>query len=319
MVINCDSDSIVHRNFSDLPEFFEKDDLIIVNDTEVFPARLIGKKESSGGKMEIFLLYSHNDGTWEALLRPARRVRDGTVIIFGDGLIRAEIIEKSTNSSVRVCLKSTLPIEDAINKIGRTPLPPYIKREPVESDRERYQTVYAKKRGSVAAPTAGLHFTPAILDELASRGISIASVTLHIGIGTFKPLGKEEARGTALHSEYCNVPNSTVQMVKACRNKRGRVFAVGTTSARALETASARGELTQFEGRTNIFIKPPYTFKSVDVLLTNFHLPRSSLLLLVCAFAGKEKIMNAYNEAVKKHYRFYSYGDAMLIIRSKHT
>ena len=319
MVINCDSDSIVHRNFSDLPEFFEKDDLIVVNDTEVFPARLIGKKESSGGEVELFLLYSHNDGTWEALSRPARRARDGTVIIFGDGLIRAEIIEKSTNSSVRVCLESTLPIEDAINKIGRTPLPPYIKREPVESDRERYQTVYAKKRGSVAAPTAGLHFTPAILDTLASRGISIASVTLHIGIGTFKPLSSEEARGTALHSEYCNVPNSTVQMVKACHSKGGRVFAVGTTSARALETASARGELAPFEGRTDIFIKPPYTFKSVDVLLTNFHLPRSSLLLLVCAFAGKEKIMNAYNEAVKKRYRFYSYGDAMLIIRSKHS
>ena len=203
---------------------------------------------------------------------------------------------------------------DAIDKAGKTPLPPYIKREPVENDRERYQTVYAKERGSVAAPTAGLHFSPGVLDKLASSGIARASVTLHVGLGTFRPLSDREARQSRLHSEYCIVPASTVRMVKACRKRGGHVFAVGTTTARALETASVQGEIAPFEGWTDIFIKPPYSFRSVDCLLTNFHLPRSSLLLLVCAFAGKERILTAYNEAVKERYRFYSYGDAMLIL-----
>ena len=315
MILKACANSVYHRNFSDLPEFFHKNDLLVINDTKVFPARLIGEKEHSGGEVELFLLRSLENGTWEALSRPARRLRAGTTVVFGDGLIRAEIVEKGANGHVYVRLKSNLSIETAINTIGKTPLPPYIKREPVEKDLERYQTVYAKRSGAVAAPTAGLHFTRAILDRLESRGIATAQVTLHVGIGTFRPLNEDEARKETLHSEYCIVPKSTARMVSECRKKGGRVFAVGTTTVRALETASAQGELTNFEGWTDIFIKPPYTFKSVDALLTNFHLPRSSLLMLVSAFAGRENILHAYNEAVKERYRFYSYGDAMLILK----
>ena len=315
MVLSAGTDSLCHRKFSDLPEFLDSNDLLVVNDTKVFPARLIGKKERSGGEVELFLLRSRKNGTWEALSRPARRLKKGTVVIFGDGLIRAEILEKGEKGRVQINLESEIPLKDAIDKAGKTPLPPYIKREPVENDRERYQTVYAKERGSVAAPTAGLHFSPGVLNKLASSGIARASVTLHVGLGTFRPLSDEEAHQSRLHSEYCIVPASTVRMVKACREKGGRVFTVGTTTARALETASAQGEISPFEGWTDIFIKPPYSFRSVDCLLTNFHLPRSSLLLLVCAFAGKERILTAYSEAVKERYRFYSYGDAMLLIQ----
>ena len=317
MILDAGTNSVQHRNFSDILEFLHKDDLVVINDTKVFPARLIGNKESSGGEVEIFLLESYKDGTWKALSRPSKRLKNGTFVIFGDGLMRAEIVKKDSNGLVLIKLESKIPIEVAINKIGKTPLPPYIKREPDKTDHERYQTVYAKKRGSVAAPTAGLHFTPAIIDGFTSRGVTVTSITLHVGIGTFRSLSEEEAQGDTLHSEYCVVPASTVRMIKACRKKGGRIFAVGTTTARALETVSSQGELTHFEGWTNIFIKPPYTFKSVDALLTNFHLPRSSLLLLVSAFAGKECILNAYKEAVKERYRFYSYGDAMLIIGSE--
>lgn len=318
MVLDISKDTISHRVFTDLYGLFNKDDLLVINDTKVFPARLIGKKQETGGEVEIFLLRRYEDGKWDALSRPAKRLKEGSLINFGDGLLQAEVIKKGLDGHVCVHFKSEYDIDTAVDMLGKTPLPPYIKREPDESDRERYQTVYAQKRGAVAAPTAGLHFTEKILNELESRGVKKASVTLHVGIGTFRPLSGDEAKSDKLHSEYCSVLQFTVRKVIECHKKGRRVIAVGTTTARALESASASGEIKSFEGWTEIFIKPPYTFRSVDSLITNFHLPRSSLLMMVCAFAGREKILNAYREAIKECYRFYSYGDAMLIIGSGH-
>ncbi|MFC1693822.1 tRNA preQ1(34) S-adenosylmethionine ribosyltransferase-isomerase QueA [Candidatus Latescibacterota bacterium] len=317
LVLDLDTDSTDHRKFSDLPDFLHKNDILVINDTKVFPARLIGTKESTGGEVELFLLKSLGNGMWDALARPSRRLNRGSVIVFDEGILRAIIIEKGMDGHVQAKLESEIDHETAIDSVGKTPLPPYIKRYPVKSDRERYQTVYAQIRGSVAAPTAGLHFSNRLLDKLASRNNTVASVTLHVGIGTFRPLSHEEAQKESLHSEYCRVPESTVTMIDRCRQKGGQVFAVGTTTARALETASNGSKLENYEGWTDIFIKPPYSFKSVDALITNFHLPRSSLLMMVSAFAGRERILKAYEEAIKMRYRFYSYGDAMLIMWRK--
>ncbi|MFC1650094.1 tRNA preQ1(34) S-adenosylmethionine ribosyltransferase-isomerase QueA [Candidatus Latescibacterota bacterium] len=313
MVLDTKNDAILHSIFSNLTEFINNDDLLVVNDTKVFPARLIGKKEKTEGTVEIFLLKRYNDRTWDALSRPAKRLRIGSVISFGGGLLSAEILEKGENGHVRVNLDSADNIDFTVDKLGKTPLPPYIKHAPDSYDRERYQTVYARTRGAVAAPTAGLHFTSEMLDKLESMGVKKTTVTLHVGIGTFRPLSPEEADGDRLHSEYCSLTESTVDMVKECRSNGGRVIAVGTTSARALESASTSGELMPFDGWTDIFIKPPYTFRSVDSLITNFHLPCSSLLMMVSAFAGRQRVLDAYKEAVKSGYRFYSYGDAMFI------
>ena len=314
MVLDIGRNSISHKIFTDLPDFLNQDDLLVINDTKVFPARLIGKKEKTGSAVEIFLLRSYDNGTWDALSRPAKRLKEGSLINFGNGLLRAEVINMGSNGHVRVNFESEYDINTAVDMLGKTPLPPYIKREPDNSDIERYQTVYAQKRGAVAAPTAGLHFTDKILNELVFRGVEKATVTLHVGIGTFRPLSEEEAKECRLHSEYCSLPESTVRMVKECRTKGSRVIAVGTTTARVLESASTSGEIKPFDGWTDIFIKPPYKFRSVDSLITNFHLPRSSLFIMVCAFAGRERILTAYKKAIRQRYRFYSYGDAMLII-----
>jgi len=314
MVLDMGSDTLHHGTFSDLPEYVDAGDLIVVNDTKVFPARLTGNKEDTGGEVEVFLLRRGNDGTWEALTRPARRVKKGTAVVFGDGLLRARIIEKGEGGRVIVDLRAEIPVHEAIDRIGKTPLPPYIKREPTVRDRERYQTIYAKERGSVAAPTAGLHFSETVFEKLRKKGVAVASVTLHVGIGTFRPLTEKDAEKNTLHSEYCIVPGTTAAFVRECRARGGRVFAVGTTTARALETASTGGTIAAYEGWTDLFIKPPYSFKTVDCMVTNFHLPRSSLLMMTCAFGGRERILSAYREAVRKRYRFYSYGDAMLIL-----
>ncbi|MCD6308079.1 MAG: tRNA preQ1(34) S-adenosylmethionine ribosyltransferase-isomerase QueA, partial [Candidatus Latescibacteria bacterium] len=231
------------------------------------------------------------------------------------GILMAGILEKTGRGQVRVRLESDCPVDEAIDTVGRTPLPPYIRREPNEADRRRYQTVYAEERGSVAAPTAGLHFSGELLDAIREKGIDTATITLHVGIGTFRPLGEEDMWKKTLHSEFSVVPESAVRRIEACRNGGGRVVAVGTTTTRALETAASGGDIISYRGRTNLFIKPPYPFRVVDALVTNFHLPRSSLLMLVCAFAGRERVLAAYREAVRAKYRFYSYGDAMLILR----
>ena len=306
--------AVYHRTFTDLPEYLETGDILVVNDTRVFPARLIGVKEKTGGEVEIFLLRPAGGGTWEALSRPSRRLHEGTAVIFGNGQLRAIVLGKGETGHIRVRLESDMDIDAAVDKLGKTPLPHYIRHEPSAEDRERYQTVYARNRGAVAAPTAGLHFTRAILDTFTSKGITIAMVTLHVGIGTFRPLTEELADSDRLPSEFCRVPPSTVEAVNAARKKGGRVCAVGTTSVRALETASDGGILRPFEGWTDIFIKPPYRFRTIDMLITNFHLPRSSLLFLVSAFAGRERILEAYRIAIQERYRFYSYGDAMVIL-----
>lgn len=316
MVLDLPGDETRHRRFSDLPELLGPDDLLVVNDSRVFPARLVGVKETTGAEIEIFLLRPNGSGTWEALCRPAKRVRAGTRVTFGEGVLNAEVVGKRDNGSVTVRLESSLPTDTAIDAVGRTPLPPYIRREAAAEDKERYQTVYARTRGSVAAPTAGLHFTESLLERIRSAGVKTASVTLHVGLGTFRPLDERTAAGDTLHGEYCIVPSETVDALERCRSAGGRIVAVGTTASRALETA-ADGSFAPFEGWTDIFIKPPYRFRSVDCLITNFHLPRSSLLMLVSAFAGRERILGAYREAVERRYRFYSYGDAMFIIGRK--
>jgi len=322
MVIDTIHDSISHSKFSDLTDYITSNDLLVVNDTKVFPARLVGKKEKTEGTVEIFLLKQFDDGTWDALSRPAKRLRIGMVILFGGGdsgfgeRLSAEIIDKGEHGHVRVKLDSADDIDTSIDMLGKTPLPPYIKHAPDRYDTERYQTVYARTRGAVAAPTAGLHFTSELLDKIESMGVKKTSVTLHVGIGTFRPLSDEEADGDHLHSEYCILTDETAGMVKECRSNGGRVISVGTTTARALESASASGTIMPFDGWTDIFIKPPFSFRSVDALITNFHLPCSSLLMMVSAFAGRERILDAYNDAIKSGYRFYSYGDAMFITGS---
>lgn len=314
LILDRNAGTIQHSVFSAIPTVFNKNDVIVLNTTKVFPARLIGQKSDTGGEAEIFLLNGGDDHEWDALCRPARRLKKGAVILFGDGLLTAEIIDKGEHGHVRVRLTSALPVGEVIDTVGKTPLPPYIRRPATEEDRRRYQTVYAEIRGSVAAPTAGLHFNEETLAAIAAQGVKTAKVTLHVGIGTFRPLSDEEADNETLHSEYCIVPEETANLVKDCRKSGGRVFAVGTTTSRALESASKHGEIAAFEGWTNIFIKPPYRFRSVDCLITNFHLPKSSLLMMVSAFAGRETMLSAYREAVKEGYRFYSYGDAMLIL-----
>ena len=316
MVLPEETDTVLHKLFHDLPEFFREGDLIVINNTQVFPARLIGAKEKTGGEVEIFLLSPYEDGSWDALSRPARRLKAGTQVVFGDGILSACIVDKGQDGHVRVQLSSDIDIDKAIDSVGKTPLPPYIKREPENTDTYRYQTVYAEKRGAVAAPTAGLHFTEALLEKITALGVEKATVTLHVGIGTFRPLSDDEAQSDKLHSEYCEVPETTANMVDKCRTKGRRIYAVGTTTARALEAASDSGTIKPFKGWTDIFIKPRYMFRSVDALITNFHLPRSSLLLMVSAFGGKDRIVKAYHTAVQEKYRFYSYGDAMLIFRS---
>lgn len=309
--------ALLHRTFRDLPEYFSPGDLLVVNDTRVFPARLVGKKEDTGGEIELLLLRPEAGGTWSALARPSKRLREGTAVVFGDGVLRAVVVEKGEYGQVKVRLSSNLNLDDAVDRVGRIPLPHYIHREPEPDDRERYQTVYSRVRGAVAAPTAGLHFTPAILETLADRGVCLAPVTLHVGIGTFRPLTEEDAERDFLHGEYCLVTRETADAVRTTRERGGSVFAVGTTSVRALETASRSGEIRPFEGFTDLFIKPPYAFRAVDAMVTNFHLPRSSLLMLVSAFAGRERVRAAYRTAVEEGYRFFSYGDAMLIFRKQ--
>lgn len=317
MVIDVPTGRIGHRMFIDLPNYLNRGDLLVINDTKVFPARMIGKKEDTGGEIEIFLLTSGDDIHWDALSRPAKRLKVGTTVVFGEGALRAVIEEKGDQGHVRVRLESDGPVREAIDCIGKTPLPPYIRREPDSNDRKRYQTVYARERGSVAAPTAGLHFSEPVLSKIRERGADVSTITLHVGIGTFRPLDENEADKDTLHDEYCIVPPETVGKIQSCKASGGRVFAVGTTTARALESSSRNGEIEAFEGWTDIFIKPPYDFRSVDCLVTNFHLPRSSLLMMVCAFAGHGTIMEAYEKAVREKYRFYSYGDAMLLL-AKH-
>lgn len=304
-----------HRRVSDLPELLRPGDLLVLNDTRVIPARLFGRR-SGGGQIEILLTGKTGELEWDALVKPGRRARPGTVIHLEEDLdegLTAEVIEKEETGRHR--LRFSEPIEPHLERLGHMPLPPYIQREDAAEDRERYQTVWARNPGAIAAPTAGLHFTREILDRLAASGIETAQVTLHVGLGTFKPVTAERVEDHRMESERWEVGETTAEAIRRTRGRGGRIVAVGTTVVRTLESAALAGggEVRAGNGATELFITPGFHFRVIDVLLTNFHLPKSTLLMLVSAFAGRERVLAAYEEAIREDYRFYSYGDAMLV------
>jgi S-adenosylmethionine:tRNA ribosyltransferase-isomerase len=303
--------------FASLPDFLGVNDALVLNNTRVFPARLLGARAPSGGAVELLLLREIEPNVWSALARPARRLRTGTKITFGERKLRAEVIE-SLAGGVRVLrFESEKSLNALIDEIGRTPLPPYIKREGEQSsaDGERYQTVYAKERGAIAAPTAGLHFTPRVLQKIEARGVRLAEITLHVGYGTFEPVRAKVSSEHRVAPEWFSVGDEAAQVMNRARVAGGRIVAIGTTTVRALESSvRPDGQIEARSGFADLTIIPSYRFRAVDALLTNFHLPRSSLLMLVSAFAGRASIIAAYEYAVKQRYRFYSFGDCMLIL-----
>lgn len=310
LCLSRESGDIDHRHFTDFISLINPKDLLVFNNTRVIPARLFGHKES-GGKVEVLLERVMANNQILAQVRASKAPKSGSFIIFSD-TAKAEILGRDGDFFI-LAFAEDLALMNLLDEIGHMPLPPYIKREDELSDRERYQTVYSEKQGAVAAPTAGLHFDNALLTEIAAKGIDTAKVTLHVGAGTFQPVRAEKIEDHQMHAEYLEVDEVVCQKVKACRARGGRVVAIGTTTVRCLETASSKGEISPYKGDTDIFIYPGYEFKSVDALLTNFHLPESTLIMLVSAFAGKENILRAYNEAIKEKYRFFSYGDATFI------
>lgn len=321
MVVDRKEGTLAHHAVRDLPRFLKRHDCMILNDTRVIPARIHGYKEKTGGRIELLLLEEISPGEWDVLCGGSRRPKPGTHLVMAGGRIRAEVLEWRPVSGLRVRFRSESPLLDVLEHVGLPPLPPYIKRPQVppadmlERDRTFYQTVYARVPGAIAAPTAGLHLTTALLEQAARLGVTHAAVTLHVGLGTFKPVKVEEVSDHIMEAERYDVPASTVAAIVRAKASGGRIIAVGSTSARTLETASGPdGIPVAGAGRTRIFIYPPYHFKGVDVMLTNFHLPRSTLIMMVSALAGSDLIRRAYAEAVREKYRFYSYGDCMLII-----
>ncbi|PTX55339.1 S-adenosylmethionine--tRNA ribosyltransferase-isomerase [Melghirimyces profundicolus] len=315
MVVDRDRGTVSHRRFPDLLEYMNPGDVLVLNDTRVRPARLIGTKEGTGARVELLLLNPLGEDRWEALVKPAKRVKEGTVIRFGDGLLSAVAKEKTEAAGGRVfqLRYGSSDLDKLLEDLGEMPLPPYIRKQLDEP--ERYQTVYSRVVGSAAAPTAGLHFTPQLLDRAKQKGIRLAPITLHVGLGTFRPVTAENVEDHRMHAEYYEVSETSAGVIRSAGQEGKRVVAVGTTSVRTLESvAREHGEIRAARGWTDIFIYPGYRFRVVDALLTNFHLPRSTLLMLVSAFASRELILQAYRTAVRKRYRFFSFGDAMLIL-----
>ncbi|MDX1420936.1 MAG: tRNA preQ1(34) S-adenosylmethionine ribosyltransferase-isomerase QueA [Rubricoccaceae bacterium] len=315
LVLDRATGAIGDRRFYDLPQLVRPEDVVVLNDTRVFPARLVGRRVPGGGQAELLLVAPAADGDWLALVRPGRKLREGARVRF-DGGLEAEVVGVEADGKRRVRFTSAEPLEAAIERAGRMPLPPYIRRDaPDPRDRERYQTVYARQRGAVAAPTAGLHFTEAVLDRLRAQGTAVTSITLHVGYGTFEPVHVDDLRTHAVAAESVEVTAKAAEAVSAARARGGRVLAVGTTTTRALESAADEaGTVRPLRGETGLTVTPGYRFRAVDALLTNFHLPRSSLLVLVSALAGRERVLAAYRHAVTEGYRFYSYGDCMLVL-----
>jgi S-adenosylmethionine:tRNA ribosyltransferase-isomerase len=312
MVVDKNSGSIEHKKFKDIVDYLNYGDCLVLNDTRVLPARLIGAKQDSGGKMEFLLLKRIDIDTWETLVKPGKRAQIGTRFVFGNGELKAEVVSLGEEGSRIVKFYYEGIFEEVLDRLGQMPLPPYIK-ESLE-DRERYQTVYSKEVGSAAAPTAGLHFTKELLGEIKEKGINIAFVTLHVGLGTFRPVKAETIEEHVMHSEYYTMSKETADIINSTKRNGKRVIAVGTTSNRTLESiADENGIVREQSGWTEIFIYPGYRFKVVDALITNFHLPESTLIMLVSAFAGRENTMKAYNTAVEDKYRFFSFGDAMFL------
>ena len=315
MVLDKKEEKIHHMKFKDIHQFFQKNDVLVLNNTKVYPARLMATKDRSDAKVEVFLLRELENDLWEAMVKPARKVRIGNKLIFGDGII-CDVIDNTVSGGRVIRFSYDVPsIYPFIDANGASPLPPYIDRKPRPSDKDDYQTVYATERGSVAAPTAGIHFTKPLLKKLDKKGVKQTFVTLHIGLGTFKPILVEDLTRHHMDSEYFSVPKETAELINKSREKKRRIVTVGTSTVRTLETVVVSGfQVTPREGWTDKFIYPPYEFKMSDMLITNFHQPQSTLMMLVSAYANKDFIMHAYKEAIKKKYRFYSYGDSMLIM-----
>lgn len=302
-----------HKRFSDIIDYLNEGDCLVINDTKVIPARLFGTREGHEGKVEILLLKRKENDVWETLVKPGKKCKPGTKLVFGDGLLRAEVLEVVDDGNRLVKFYYDGIFEEILDKLGQMPLPPYITHE--LKDKNRYQTVYAKHEGSAAAPTAGLHFTKELLSRIEAKGIVIAHVTLHVGLGTFRPVKVENILEHHMHSEFYMIEESEAAKINRAKELGKRIIAVGTTSCRTLESAATSdGRIEAASGWTDIFIYPGYSFKLIDGLITNFHLPESTLLMLVSAFAGKENIMAAYEEAVKEKYRFFSFGDAMALL-----
>ena len=311
MVLDRNKQTIEHKTFKDIIDYLEPGDCLVRNNTKVIPARIYGKKET-GANVEFLLLNNIEDDIWESIVRPGNKLHIGTKVIFGNGLLTAEILEVMPGGTRKVEFSYKGIFNEILDKIGLMPLPPYIHEE--LKDNDRYQTVYAKYDGSAAAPTAGLHFTPELLKKIEEKRIKIANVTLHVGIGTFRPVKEENVENHEMHTEHFYIKQEDVEKINETKRQGQKVIAVGTTSCRVLETiADENGFVKEIEGDTNIFIYPGYKFKCLDGLITNFHLPQSTLLMLVSALAGKDFILKAYNEAVKEKYRFFSFGDAMFI------
>jgi S-adenosylmethionine:tRNA ribosyltransferase-isomerase len=303
--------------FAELPSYIRAGDVVVINNTRVFPARLVGRREPSGGRVEVFLVREREPLVWETLARPARRLQQDARVSFGNGKLRAQVVELLEDGRRLVRFACDGSFEDAIEELGQTPLPPYIKRvgESLDEDRERYQTVYARERGAIAAPTAGLHFTPRVINELKARSASLIEITLHVGYGTFEPVRAEDLSEHSVAPEQYEIGEAVAETINEARARGRRIIAIGTTTTRALESAvDEEGQVRAGTSMAQLTIIPGYRFRVVDALLTNFHLPRSSLLVLVAAFAGRELSLAAYAHAVKARYRFYSYGDCMLII-----
>lgn len=303
--------ALEHRHFYELPEFLQAGDCLVLNDSRVLPARLLGSR-STGGSVELVLLRDLGDGRWECLSRPGKKTRPGTELSFGDGELTATVEDVVEGGNRIIQFHYQGIFLEVLERLGKMPLPPYIKEE--LQDAERYQTVYSRELGSAAAPTAGLHFTKELLERIEAKGVRVCYVTLHVGLGTFRPVKEEEIEDHAMHSEFCIVPEETAEIVNETKRSGGRVIAVGTTSCRTLESfANEDGTLPAGSRWTEIFIYPGYRFKCIDALVTNFHLPESTLIMLVSALAGREHVLNAYETAVKERYRFFSFGDAMFI------
>lgn len=312
MVLDKTNQTIEHKVFKDILDYLKPGDCLVRNNTKVIPARLYGIKEDTGVNVEFLLLHRIEGDIWEVMVHPGRRLKKGVKVTFGDGLLKAEILEQMDNGNRKVKFEYNGIFNEILDQIGLMPLPPYIKER--LKDKDRYQTVYAKYEGSAAAPTAGLHFTDELLEKIKAKGVEIANVTLHVGIGTFRPVKVENIEDHDMHSEHYYIKQEDADKINNARKNGGRIISVGTTSCRVLESvADENGFVKEVEGDTNIFIYPGYKFKCIDCLITNFHLPESTLIMLVSTLAGKDFVMKAYEEAVKEKYRFFSFGDAMFI------
>lgn len=312
MVLDKEDGSIDHLQFKNIVDLLDEGDCLVLNDTRVLPARLFGQKEETGANIEVLLLKQEEGDQWETLVKPAKRVKVGTEIVFGDGKLKATCVGTKDHGGRIMQFAYDGIFYEVLEELGEMPLPPYIRERLEEQD--RYQTVYAKERGSAAAPTAGLHFTEELLEELKAKGVHIAFITLHVGLGTFRPVSVDSIEDHDMHSEFYQISEGTARLLNDVRDKGGRIITVGTTSTRTLETiASKHDRFVEENGWTNIFIYPGYEFKGIDGLITNFHLPKSTLIMLVSAFAGQEHVLKAYETAVQEKYRFFSFGDAMFL------